>query len=56
MSDISFLFVIRTVLLLANRPTTGKQITYSGTVYRIAGVETDEADVALNVFVKEFTA
>jgi len=56
MSDISFLFVIRTVLLTANRPVTGKVITYGGVEYRIAGVETDEADVALNVFVKEFTA
>ena len=56
MADISFVVVIRTSLLTGNRPVTGKQITVGGTAYRIAAVETDEADAALNVYVKELTS
>jgi len=54
--DIAFVIVVRTTLLPATRPVTGDQVTIGSTVYRIAHVETDEADTALNIYVKEFTS
>lgn len=53
--SIDFVIVIQTSLFSSTRPTVGDVITVGGVEYRLVGVETDEADAGLNLFIKEFT-